>query len=707
MAAFGRPGVYVQETAVPQNIAIQDRSDAIAGFIGALPKGPTVPTFVNSWSNFVKLYGNLDYSFPTSVAVYQFFTNGGRDAYIDRAVNSTSAAASIPLTSSDAATALTVTAKSVGSWGNQISVEAIAYGNPVNNRFSIVVYGQPYTTGAGLRSNVLEQFNDLSATSTDSRYAVTLINNTSAYITVAASGTGLPAPDAIVHSLAGGTDVAIATTDIVSALTGFDNINTPLLLNAPDLAYVGSTSVQGNFTRSNVISAVGSILKYAEYRGDAFAIVDTPNLASAFDAINFATDASYSAATAGASTISSNISSVTPGTQGSTTAAGYVTYTTTSAHSFVPTQPVTITNVTREPALNASATLAVLPSTPSTGQVKYVTAASHGFKTGDLVTISGITGTVGTTYNFSTAKAVTVIDSTSFYVTSAVTGSLASNADTSAAKAVSTGYSGTYTIYSTPTNSQFVIANAETGTATLTGASASVPTSTGSTPWTGVSATGANAAMYYPWLVVPDTRGTPGNTITIPTGGAIIGKFQATDASRGVFKTPAGYQTSIAGAVSLGASLSNSDLDALNSSTVPVNALRTYPGAGIVVMGGRTMSTLAANRYINTRRSLIYLKKELRLRTSYAIFENNDAYLWNSITNALNSFLGNYWAQGGLRGNSPFKAFYVKCDSTTTTDTDVVNGRVNVQVGVALEYPAEFIVINIGQFTGGTSVTQG
>jgi len=214
--------------------------------------------------------------------------------------------------------------------------------------------------------------------------------------------------------------------------------------------------------------------------------------------------------------------------------------------------------------------------------------------------------------------------------------------------------------------------------------------------------------MYFPWLTVPDTsKSAPGTTTNIPPAGSIIGKYQATDASRGVFKTPAGYQTNIAGVVSLAASLSNTDLDALNSATVPVNALRTYPGAGIVVMGGRTMSTSSANRYINTRRSLIYLKKELRLRTSYAIFENNDAYLWNSITNALNAFLGNYWAQGGLRGNSPFKAFYVKCDSTTTTETDVLNGRVNVQVGVALEYPAEFIVINIGQFTGGTSVTQG
>ena len=123
-------------------------------------------------------------------------------------------------------------------------------------------------------------------------------------------------------------------------------------------------------------------------------------------------------------------------------------------------------------------------------------------------------------------------------------------------------------------------------------------------------------------------------------------------------------------------------------------------------MGGRTFSNTSPNRYINMRRSLIYLKKELNDRSQFAVFENNDERLWNQITSALSSFLNIYWQQGGLRGATPNQAFYVRCDATTTSQADIVNGRVNIEIGVAFEYPAEFIVITIGQITGSASVVQ-
>jgi len=65
--------------------------------------------------------------------------------------------------------------------------------------------------------------------------------------------------------------------------------------------------------------------------------------------------------------------------------------------------------------------------------------------------------------------------------------------------------------------------------------------------------------------------------------------------------------------------------------------------------------------------------------------------------------LRNYWQGGNLRGTTPDQAFYVKCDSTTTSFSDIQNGRVNIQIGVALQYPAEFVVITIGQLTGNAS----
>ena len=113
-----------------------------------------------------------------------------------------------------------------------------------------------------------------------------------------------------------------------------------------------------------------------------------------------------------------------------------------------------------------------------------------------------------------------------------------------------------------------------------------------------------------------------------------------------------------------------------------------------------TLNNTTADRYINVRRSIIYIKKELERLSAYAVFENNDALLWAQLRITLGTFLRNYWQNGGLRGASPSQAFYVLCDETTNSAADILNGTVNIEVGVSVEYPAEFIVIKLGQLTG-------
>jgi phage tail sheath protein FI len=97
---------------------------------------------------------------------------------------------------------------------------------------------------------------------------------------------------------------------------------------------------------------------------------------------------------------------------------------------------------------------------------------------------------------------------------------------------------------------------------------------------------------------------------------------------------------------------------------------------------------------------LFFIEKEIKDLAGFALFENNDYRLWSELRTVLNNFLLNYWQQGGLRGVSPDEAYYVKIDGTTTTFADIQNGRVNIEVGVALQYPAEFVVIKLGQLTG-------
>jgi phage tail sheath protein FI len=78
--------------------------------------------------------------------------------------------------------------------------------------------------------------------------------------------------------------------------------------------------------------------------------------------------------------------------------------------------------------------------------------------------------------------------------------------------------------------------------------------------------------------------------------------------------------------------------------------------------------------------------------------------LWNHITSVLSQFLNQFWQSGGLAGLSAPSAFYVLCDSTNNTPDQIQQGVVHVEVGVALQFPAEFVVIKIGQWAGGQAV---
>jgi len=213
------------------------------------------------------------------------------------------------------------------------------------------------------------------------------------------------------------------------------------------------------------------------------------------------------------------------------------------------------------------------------------------------------------------------------------------------------------------------------------------------------------AAVYYPNLTIPNPVSlSSGATVTANSGGAIVGQFVSTDASRGVFKAPAGLENRIAGAVSV-TKLTNAELDSLNSAEAPVNAIRFIPGSGIVVMGSRTLKAGYIDKYVPVRRTLIYLRKALSDLTEFAVFEPNNATLWRRLTNTVSAFLTDFWSQGGLRGNVPTEAFFVKCDAQTNPLAAVDNGQVNIEVGVALQRPAEFVIIKIGQFDGGSTVT--
>jgi hypothetical protein len=218
---------------------------------------------------------------------------------------------------------------------------------------------------------------------------------------------------------------------------------------------------------------------------------------------------------------------------------------------------------------------------------------------------------------------------------------------------------------------------------------------------------GGYAAHYAPALKMVDPGKTgPGAIRDTYPGGAVAGLIVRTEIQRSVAKAPAGVAADIRGALGTVYSMSNDDIGTLYDGSPYVNSFKAIPGAGVAVYGARTLAKTTADKFIPVRRTLNYLKSSLKDLTQFAVFEPNDENLWSRINVVTSSFLANFYREGGLKGENASQAFYVVCDSTNNTETSIDQGIVNVEVGVALQYPAEFIVINLSQWTGGSNAAE-
>ena len=212
----------------------------------------------------------------------------------------------------------------------------------------------------------------------------------------------------------------------------------------------------------------------------------------------------------------------------------------------------------------------------------------------------------------------------------------------------------------------------------------------------GIAAADASyCAVYFP-AVLRARDGEPPRPE--PASGLVAGLYVHTDVEAGVWKAPAGDQRTLPGVVGLATDLSADALDRLTAAGI--NGLRTLPEAGTVVWGARTLDRADPEvRDVPVRRTLLYLERCLALGTEWAVFEPNNEALWSRVREAMNTFLTQVWRLGGLLGLQPDEAFFVRCDRSTMTQTDLDNGRLIAQVGVALTRPAEFIIFRIGQWT--------
>lgn len=213
------------------------------------------------------------------------------------------------------------------------------------------------------------------------------------------------------------------------------------------------------------------------------------------------------------------------------------------------------------------------------------------------------------------------------------------------------------------------------------------------------------AAVYYGMLSMsnPAVRGSAALRETYP-GGAILGLYQRVDAERGVGRAPAGYNYTLQNTYGTATNFNEAAVGTLYAAHV--NTLKAVPGAGVIVNGARTLLKTDVTKYIPSRRTLNYIKAQVEELTKTALFQPNGPRLWAGISGNISKMLSGLWSSGALAGASSSDAFYVTCDETNNTNVTIDAGEVHVEVGVALQTPAEFIVINVSQFTGGNTVTE-
>lgn len=219
-----------------------------------------------------------------------------------------------------------------------------------------------------------------------------------------------------------------------------------------------------------------------------------------------------------------------------------------------------------------------------------------------------------------------------------------------------------------------------------------------------ITSTSTYAAMYYPWAKIRnpfynvDKNPTAVPTLAVGASAIAAGVWARIDGTRGVWKAPAGVETSLRGLVGLEYTVDDTDQDQLNP--VGVNCLRRFPNYGSVVWGTRTLSTKANPewRYVPVRRTAIFIEESLYNGIQWAVFEPNDHRLWGSLRANIGGFMNGLFRAGAFQGEKANDAYFVRCGlGDTMTQDDIDRGQVIVIVGFAPLKPAEFVIVRIQQ----------
>ena len=674
MTTYNKPGVYVEETLTPNAPVAPTLADSVVAFIGVADRGPTAvsagnvlatPTLVNSWTEFVTKFGYGTSSDPFKAAgigtsandlkyaVKTFFLNGGSQAYISRVVNTDAVRASVSFRDSNT----TITQPSVnwtfdgtGFASNVLTITA-ASGTP----FAGISAGRTVLLGNVTAAGFTGLSNKYWVVSNVTDTVLSLLWKNASSVPVATQASGVTVTGAIQNA---------SSTSPTLVVTAKDHGAWGNKL----WAAVTPNSVEGYFDLTVYFSLTASV---------ASSLTDADRVESFTQLSMNSTDPRYVL-----NNVQSNwvtVSDAGSAATGNADLPAFTGYWSTSATSnnADPTDASFKWN-------NANFSNTV---TSTSGGTVVLTAAKLGVSGSSQVAISGVAGSDGSTAPVVSTQILPAFDA----VTTPLIINYPAKNDTATVNALLS--------YAATRQNGFVIIDA---------VSTSVTSLLSTTTDVGIGSYTTNrnyGAVYYPNIIVPDYASSTGATKSIAPGGAVAATYVSTDQARGVFKAPAGTLATIAPAVSI-TSLTNDDFNAISGyGNANLNVIRFVPGAGICIMGARTLSSAASDIYVPVRRTLNYLNYALKNITEFAVFEPNDSNLWGNVSRVLQDLLYDFWRQGGLVGTAESEAYYVKCDSTINTPASISAGELRIEVGVALQRPAEFVVIKLGQTSGGTTIT--
>jgi Bacteriophage tail sheath protein len=620
-AALTYPGVYVEE--LPSGVhTITGVATSITAFVGWAPQGPVDrAVLVESWTEFESQFGGLYSGSYLGYAVNAFFANGGSQAYIIRlawdGTTNPCATASAP----NAVGSVTLYASSPGGWGNNLEVQVVPQSGSTTT-FSL----QVIDASSG---NVLESLVNLSVNSGDPRYAVTVVDTDSQYVTFV--DPKQPAnPITLPPSVSGATIPAPTGLSVTAQNSGSLPASTPFFYTVTAIYPEGESQlitpdVSGTTTASTKLTLQVSWNAAAPFNGSP---------PTGYRVLR------------GAATGAENVYVLVPG----------------NVTTLVDDGTVAFTNGLANPATNVPLQLSggldgeVLE--PDTGDFETALLnAPAGVYLLDRVPIFNLLCVPGET-NASTVSQLQ-----------------AYCALNRAFQIVDAASDATVTTLQTP------------GPAGLTNAP-----------------NAANSALYFPWISAPDPLAQNRPTL-LPPCGFVAGVYAATDANRGVWKAPAGINAGLTGVLGLQYTLT--DLENGDLNILGINCLREFRVYGDVVWGARTL--LGANeigsqwKYIPIRRLALYLESSLYEGTQWVVFEPNDEPLWSQIRLNVGAFMQGLFLQGAFQGTTPQTAYFVKCDGENNPQSSIDQGVVNILVGFAPLYPAEFVVIQIQQIMASQS----